>query len=406
MPSSAPRYLRPDSVPHLSTLILLVGTGALAINIFLPSLQNIAAQFDAPYAQAQLLVAGYLAASGVVQLLAGPFADRYGRRPVILFGLVVFVLASVGCLLANSFETLLACRILQASAAIGMAIGRAAVRDIYTGDRATSAMAYVMMGVSVVPMISPAIGGFLDQFFGWRASFWVLLVTGVLVLLLCWRDLGETAEPSDKSILSQFAEFPELLTSPRFLGYCLTCMCSAGTWFGYLGGAPFVGTVVFGLTPATFGLFTATPAVGYFLGNWLTGTVSQRIGLNRMILAGLLMMLVVIALAYGLAVAGLSSAYSFFGLMIFIGMGNGMVIPTTTTGMLSVRPKLAGTAAGLGGALMIGGGAVFSAVAGAILGPGSTEAPLMLFFLLLLAIGVLLILMVMRRERKLGLAGV
>jgi DHA1 family bicyclomycin/chloramphenicol resistance-like MFS transporter len=290
----------------------------------------------------------------------------------------------------------------QAAIATSMVLSRAAVRDMYAQDQAASVMGYVTMGMAVVPMISPAIGGVLDEWFGWQAVFWALFTLGAATMLLAWADLGETAAPSDKSLTAQFREYPEVIRSFRFWGYALAATFSSGAFFAYLGGAPFVGQVVFGMSPATLGFFFGAPAVGYFLGNFLTGRYAVRFGVNQMVLWGCF------ANAFGGTVSllifasGYGTAISFFGMMTLVGLGNGLVIPNANAGMLSVRPHLAGTASGLGGAIMIGGGAFLSAWVGVLLTPQTGAFPLLWMMLVTAVIGLTAITFVLHRERVLA----
>lgn len=397
------RYLDRSTAPHVTTLILLAGISAMAMNIFLPSLPGMALHFEVDYAVMQLSVATYLAMSAVLQILIGPLSDKIGRRPVILWGVVLFCLATVGCLLAPNATVFLIFRALQAVVAVAMVLSRAVVRDMYTQDRAASMIGYVTMGMAVVPMIAPAIGGVLEDAFGWRANFGMLLACGLIVLVIAWRDLGETGTPSDNSLIGQFREYPELLTSPRFWGYCLASAFGSGAFFAYLGGAPFVGTQVFGLSPSQLGLYFAAPSIGYFLGNWATGLLAARHGINRMVLWGTIFSVIGMGLSLIVSYAGYSSPLVFFGFMSLVGVGNGMVIANATAGMLSVRPHLAGTASGLGGAIMIGGGAALSALAGALLKPGRGEFPLVWIMFITSVLAVFAILYVIRRERQLGI---
>jgi DHA1 family bicyclomycin/chloramphenicol resistance-like MFS transporter len=283
---------------------------------------------------------------------------------------------------------------------VGLVLGRAVVRDMYPADQAASQIGYVTMGMAVVPMIGPAIGGVLDETFGWQANFWLLFGLGVLVLALTWRDLGETARPGAGSFADQFAQYPELLTSRRFWGYCLSAAFASGAFFAYLGGAPYVGSVVFGLSPAAVGFYFGAPALGYFFGNWISGRFSVRAGISAMILYGAVISATGLSLSLFFFLIGFKTALVFFGFMTFVGLGNGMVLPNATSGILSVRPHLAGTASGLGGAIMIGGGAALSALAGALLTGGNGAYPLIFIMLLTSFLGVLAILYTVRRERQ------
>ncbi|MCE0506755.1 MULTISPECIES: multidrug effflux MFS transporter [unclassified Roseivivax] len=401
---SAPdtRFLDRSTPPHLATLILLSGVSASAMNIFLPSLPRMVEYFDTEYRLIQLSVAVYLAVNAILQIFVGPISDKIGRRPVILGGIAIFCLATLGCLISTNVYVFLVFRMMQAAIVTAMVLSRAVVRDMVPQDRAASMIGYVTMGMAVVPMIGPAIGGVLDELFGWQANFWLLLALGLAIFWLTWRDLGETARPSGLTLIQQFREYPELFASPRFWGYAMAAGMSSGAFFSYLGGAPFVGTEVFGLSPAWLGIYFGAPAVGYFLGNFASGRFSTRFGVNRMVLAGALINGAGILISMLVFLMGWGSALSFFGFMCFVGLGNGMTIPNGTAGALSVRPHLAGTASGLAGAIMIGLGAALSALAGMLLQPGTGPWPLLWLQLVTAIFGVLAILVVIRRERQIA----
>ncbi len=398
------RFLDRTTPPHISTLILLAGLSALSLNVFLPSLPGMAEDFGADYRLLQLSVAIYLAVNAVLQLAIGPISDRYGRRPVILWSCVLFLIATLGCILSTNAAMFLAFRMAQAVIVTGMVLSRAVVRDMVPQDQAASMIGYVTMGMAIVPMVGPAIGGLLDEALGWRANFWMLIILGLALWWLCWRDLGETNTTRSASFREQARQYPELLTSQRFWGYALTAAFASGAFFAYLGGAPYIGSVVFGMDPATLGLFFGAPAVGYIIGNGISGKFSVRFGINAMILWGALLSAGGLLVSLILNYAGLKTPLSFFGFMVFVGLGNGLVLPNANAGLLSVRPHLAGSASGLGGAMMIGGGAALSAIAGLFLTPGSGAAPLIWIMLLSGLAGVAAILWVLRRERQIRIS--
>lgn len=387
------------------TLVALSGMGALSMNIFLPSLPGMARDFDVDYAIMQLSVSAYIGASAVIQLLAGPVSDRFGRRPVALVGLVIFALATVGTLIAPNATMFLLFRLIQAMVSVCLLLSRAAVRDIYDDARAASMIGYVTMGMAVVPMLAPVIGGVLDEAFGWRANFAMMGILGLMTLVLVWRDMGETVRGGGLPMRQQIANYPILARSHRFWGYCLAATLSSGCFFAYLGGAPFVGERVFGLTPAQVGYFFAAPSVGYLAGNFMSGRFTAQVGLNRMILFGAVICLVALGVSLLATLAGMISPLVFFGAIAFMGLGNGLVMPNTNIGMMSVRPELAGTASGLGGALAVAGGAVLSALAGALLQPGSGATPLQVIMFASAAGSLVSVLWVLRRERQLARVG-
>ncbi len=399
------QFLSRTTPPHVVTLVLLAGLSALTMNIFLPSLPGMAAWFEVPYALMQLSVALYLGLSAALQIVIGPISDRYGRRKVVLGALILFLLATVGTLVSPNAETFLIFRMLQAVIAAGMVLSRAIVRDMVADAEAASMIGYVTMGMSIVPMIGPAIGGFLDGLFGWHANFTLLLLVGLAVTALVWADLGETSAPKDTRFAEQIRQYPALLASRRFWGYCMAAAFSSGCFFAYLGGAPYVGTEVFKLSSQEIGLLFALTAIGYLIGNFLAGRFSVRVGMNRMVLWGTLTTTVGLSVLALFTVAGLSGPVVFFALTVPMGIGNGLCLPNANAGILSVRPDLAGTASGLGGAIMIGGGAGLAALAGHLLGPGSSELPLIMLMLASSVGSVIAILMVIARARKLGLSG-
>ncbi|MFN4060881.1 MAG: multidrug effflux MFS transporter [Paracoccus hibiscisoli] len=391
--------------PHMLTLVALSGVSALSMNVFLPSLPGMARDFGVEYGVMQLSVSAYIGASAVLQLLGGPLSDRFGRRPVVIWGLVGFLLATVGTLLATTATTFLIFRLLQSVITVCMLVPRAVVRDLYDGDQAASMLGYVTMGMAVVPMMAPVFGGVLDELFGWQANFVVMGLLGIAVLALAFRDMGETVRGGGMPLRAQMVNYPILARSHRFWGYCAAATLSSGAFFAYLGGAPFVGDQVFGLTPAQVGYWFAAPSIGYILGNYLSARFSPVLGLNRMILMGALVCAAALSVSLMLDLAGIVRPLFFFGAIALMGLGNGMVLPNANAGMMSVRPELAGTASGLGGALAVAGGAALSALAGALLQPGSGATPL-LAIMCASALGSLVAIgWVLRRERQLARQG-
>lgn len=388
------------TAPHLLTLVVLSGVSALSMNVFLPSLPGMARDFEVDYSVMQLSVSAYIGASAVLQLVGGPISDRFGRRPVVLWSLVLFLLATIGTMLAGDITTFLIFRLLQSVITVCMLVPRAVVRDLYDGDRAASMLGYVTMGMAVVPMMAPVFGGVLDELFGWQANFAVMGLLALIVLGVAWRDMGETVRGGGMPLRRQMANYPILFRSHRFWGYCLAATLSSGAFFAYLGGAPFVGDKVFGLTPAQVGYWFAAPSIGYITGNFISARNSARVGLNRMILIGAITCLTALSVGLAADLAGHVRPLIFFGAIAAMGLGNGMVLPNANAGMMSIRPELAGTASGLGGALAVAGGAALSALAGALLQPGSGATPL-LTIMCCSAMGSLLAIgWVFHRERR------
>ena len=389
-----------SSPPRLSTLVLLTALSVLSLNMFLPSLANIAEEFEADYALVNLSIAGYLGIMAVLQLIMGPLSDRYGRRPVLLAGTALFALASLGCALAANVWIFLAFRILQGAIVAGNALSRAVIRDMVPAQEAASLMAYVAMAMAVAPMLGPMFGGALDELFGWRASFVVFTGLGVLVLGLCWIDLGETNLTPSETFLAQFHDYPELLQSRRFWGYALCLMFSTGAFYAFLGGAPLAAKTEFGLSPATLGFCMGTITAGFMFGNFLSGRYARRYPLTTLMVAGSALACTGLSAGLLLLLSGFVHVAVLFGATVFVGIGNGLIVPSSNAGAMSVQPRLAGSAAGLSGALMVGGGALFSTATGAVLSEVDGAHALLAMMLLTSVLGFLAALHALRLERS------
>lgn len=374
--------------PRLATLILLTALSVVSLNMFLPSLANIAREFDADYALVTLAIAGYAAMTAALQLVAGPLSDRFGRRPVILAGLALFIAASAGCLLATDITAFLVFRMLQAAIVSGHSVSLAVIRDTNEAKAAASLMGYMAMAWAIAPMLGPTFGGFLDDAFGWRASFWAFLVFGLVVFVLCLADLRETNQRKSATFTDQFRSYPALFASRRFWGYALCMAFSVGAFYAFLGGVPLVAASLFDMSPATLGIAMGTITAGFVFGSFLSGRFAERTSLMAMILSGRILACSGLLIGIGLLAAGVVHEATYFAACACVGVGNGLTMPGSNAGAMSVRPELAGSAAGLSGALTVGGGAVMSAIAGAVLTPGN--APIALLLIMLLSSGLAL----------------
>lgn len=395
-------FLNRRTPPHILTLVLATGLAALSLNIFLPSLPGMARHFGVPYATMQLAVSAYLAVSAVMQFVIGPISDRYGRRPVMLGVVAIFTLASLAALLAPTAGLFLAARFVQAVVATTFVLSRAAVRDMLPGPEAAARIGYVTMGMSLVPMVGPVIGGALDAAFGWQANIWVLAGAGAALFALIWADLGETVAGGGMGFEAQLRAYPVLARSQRFWGYSLSAATSAGLFYAYLGGAPVVGEKAFGLSPAEVGYYFALPSLGYMIGNWVSGRFSLRLGMDRMVLAGTVLATAALTLALAASLAGTIGPLAFFGAVGVTGIGNGLALPSANAGLMSVRPDLAGTASGLGATLTIGFGAALASLSALLLGNAVSVSTLLGLMLASSTGSVLAILWVIRRRNLLG----
>ena len=381
-------FLNNKTPPHIITLVLMTALSSLAMNIFLPSLPSISAFFSEDKSIVQLTITLYLFATAFLQPIVGPLSDYYGRRPIVLFGLGGFFVGTFVCIYATSIEWLLLGRLIQALSATGMVTSRAIIRDMVGREKAASMIGYVTMGMAVAPMIGPIIGGYLDEYFQWQANFWLLMFFGIITTIIIWADLGETRKSAAANLSSQFSYYPILLKSRRFWGYALSATCTSGVFFLILGGGPYVATEYYQLTPSQFGIYFAAITVGYMIGNFVSGRFAQRIGIYLMMSWGNFMVGAGVAISCLLYFLIEKNPLVFFLPMTLVGIGNGMTLPNSNAGIVSLYPKLAGAASGLGGFIQIFLGALFSIAAGFVLGPQSDPLPLLILMLMAVIFGM------------------
>lgn len=373
---------RDRSPPRLITLILLTAFSTLTLNMFLPSLANIAVDLKSDYGLVSLAVALYLAVTAVMQLIVGPLSDRVGRRPVLLGAIVLFGLASVACALAQDVWTFLAFRMLQGGMIAGYALSLAIIRDTNDESQSAGLIGYISMAMAVAPMLGPMLGGVLDTAFGWRANFWFYAISGVVMFVLCWFDLGETHDPKAAAAANAKKEFLELLAAQRFWAFALCAAFSTSAFYVFLAGAPLVAANEFSVSTAMLGVFIGSITVGFIVGSYVAARLAARVKLTTMMIAGRLITCGGLFLGLVLLSLGMLSPLTYFGSTVFVGLGNGITLPSCNAGALSVRPKLAGTAAGLNGAATVAMGAVLTTLSGFMLSEQGGAFMLLMLMLL------------------------
>jgi DHA1 family bicyclomycin/chloramphenicol resistance-like MFS transporter len=390
--------------PRMITLVLLAALSTLSLNLFLPSLTNIALDFQADYALVSLSIAGYLAVTAVLQLVIGPMSDRFGRRPVLLCGLSCFVVGSLGCLLATDIYYFLLFRALQAGVISGWVLAMAMIRDTREEGEAASLIGYVAMSMAIAPMLGPMVGGLLDEFFGWRASFVLYSVMGLALLLLCWLDLSETNRSPSATFAVQFRAYPELFGSRRFWGFALCAVFSTGAFYVFLAGVPLVAARQFDISPGILGFYMGTITAGFAVGSFVAGRYSQHYPRTTMMITGRSFAVVGLALGLILFLAGYAHGLTLFLATVFVGVANGISMPSVNAGAISIRPGLAGSAAGLMGASTVGSGAVLTSVTGYLLEDGDAATRLLGIMLLCSVMALsaaIYVLLIDRRESRL-----
>lgn len=356
----------------LALVVIVAAMGPLALNIFVPSIPRLQQVFATGFSTVQLTLSLFLVGLAFGQLTYGPLSDRFGRRHALLFGIVLYVMASVLCLWAPSIEILALGRFLQAfGGCAGIVLGRAMVRDLFDREQTARMLALATMAIVVVQMASPMLGGLLDHWFGWRASFAFILATGIGVMLAVMRWLPEThsAERRELSMGNSVLGGLGALTRHRkFVGYVLQVGFTTGNFICVLAGAPYVVVELMGGTPATYAMFFALPAAGYIAGNYATSRLAGRLSIDRAIAVGTTISLAgIAALVLLWALWGLPEPLLLFAPLVVVSFGNGLAVPNGIAGAISVDPRFAGAAAGIAGFLQMGIGAILSHVMGLLL---------------------------------------
>jgi DHA1 family bicyclomycin/chloramphenicol resistance-like MFS transporter len=345
---------------------LLSAIGPFAIDMYLPALPAIGSSLGAPVGQVQWTLMAFFLSLGVGQLLYGPVSDMVGRKPPLYFGLGLFALASVGCALATDVQTLVVLRFLQGlGAAAGMAIPRAVVRDLHTGNEAARIMSLLMLVFSVSPILAPLAGSGVIALAGWRGVFWAVALAAVAGLVMVYGALQETrtqAERVESSLGSALRAYGLLFRDWHYLGLVGIASTALAGFFVYLAGSPFVMIDHYGLTPTQYSLAFGVNAAAFFGAAQCTALLGRRFGLVNVVKGA--------ATASGLTMTLLLVYYLLGGdslwvliALYFVASGfMGLVIPTTSVLALEQHGAIAGTASALMGTLQMLGGALAMAI--------------------------------------------
>lgn len=321
--------VRKERVP----LKLAIGLGVIgalgpsAVDMYLSSLPEMARDYDASFAGVQLTLTFFLLAMGAGQLLFGPFVDAYGRRRPLLIGLVVFVLCALGSAWAPTLPALIGFRFVQGlGSALTLVVIMSTVRDVSRGVMATQLFALLMTIEGVAPILAPALGGFIDSYFGWRAVMLTLAIFGVAVLFNSWLNLPETLAPEKREPLRLGAACRTYLAIGRDRRFLLPTLAVAAVFFflfAYIGGATLVYQAFYGLTPQAFGVLFGVTGCAILCGAMIAGKLIATLGLNRLtwigvscIALGAIATLVATTTQIGLPGIAAGMALALFGLGI------------------------------------------------------------------------------------------
>jgi len=357
----------PDRKPSIVLLAVAAGMSPFAMAILLPALPVIVERFETDYAAAQFVVSAYLVGLGLSQLATGFLCDRFGRRPVVLTGYVVFVAASLACIFATSLAQLIVLRFLQAAGvSTGTVASRAIVRDIFEAEMGAKAMSYITIGLGTAPVIAPMLGGWLVASGGLRTVFAATALLAATMLLVLVFRLTETrnsaeARPEWSSWLANYAR---LLTSRPFLGFTLVYGFVQGSFFAFLAVGAGVFERDFDLDLTAFGVIWGAMAVAYVVGATLGGRLSVS-SISEYLLPGAVLATPIGGAALYLLVllAGVTPA-TVLTPMVCLMVLSGIITPIVMAGAVYQHPRIAGTAAGMSSALGLMIGSSFTVAAG------------------------------------------
>lgn len=351
----------PPVPPPLLLLVALVACGPMSTDLYLPSLPSLTRVFATDVSQVQLTLSVFIAGFAVAQLILGPLSDRYGRRPVLLAGFVLFFLASLACMLAQSIDQLIAGRFLQAlGGCAGPVIGRAIVRDVYPREQAARVLSTMASTMALAPAVAPFLGGALEAAFGWRGNFAVLVLFSLTLLMIAWRLLAETNRHRDRLALSplRMAEvYGFLLRDRSFRGATATLSFAFAAMFSFISGSSFVVIDVLGVAPQNFGFCFVFVVGGYALGSFAAARLTHRLGMARIVGLGAWIGLAAGAAMAALAVAGLQTVAAVIGPVTLLFFSTGLVLSNCTAAALAPHPGVAGSASALLGFIQMAAGA-------------------------------------------------
>ena len=347
-------------------LALFTFSGTLAMHIFVPALAMAGQDLHAGNGAMQMTVSLYIIGLAVGQLIYGPLSDRYGRRRVLMVGLVIYTIAGLAAALAPGVYALIAARLFQAlGGCAGLVLGRAIVRDTATPSEAAKRLALMSLMVTIAPGVAPIVGGALATWLGWRAVLFSLCGLGILNFVLTWRMLPETGSRlAGVTVATLMHHYRQLLASRVFLGYAIGGGCATTSMFAFVASAPFIFVNELHRPADEVGLYLAVLVSGVWLGSMVTSRLIGKVPMDRVMVAGNALSAISAVSLLLIVLTGHVAVASIIVSMFFYTFGCGMAGPISLTLAVGVNPMVIGSASGLYGAVQMGVGALCTALAG------------------------------------------
>jgi DHA1 family bicyclomycin/chloramphenicol resistance-like MFS transporter len=349
----------------IAVLFTMLFAGQIASTIFLPGLPSIAVELEIPRSVVQIMVPVYLAAFASTQLIIGPLSDKFGRKPIVLLGILLFTFASYLCANANDIQTLLLCRVAQATGACStLVISRAIIRDTSEGLAAAKAMSYVAIAMAVGPIMAPFIGGFLTGWFSWRATFLFTTLIGFVVLILISINLKETLPKEMRNppkLSTLYSNYLELLKNKKFTAYSLITAFASGAMQAYVVSSPIIFIVLMGVSPEVFGFYVMVMPSLFVLATFTSRKLMDYISVDQIIIIGGIFSCSGGVLQLFFGISEVQTPMPVLIAFAISNFGTGLVLGNCYASALnSVKPEIAGSASALGGFLHFGWGALIT----------------------------------------------
>jgi DHA1 family bicyclomycin/chloramphenicol resistance-like MFS transporter len=347
-------------------LALVTFNGTLAMHIFVPALPHAAQNLGASITEMQMTVSLYIFGLALGQLVYGPLADRFGRRPVLMGGLALYVLGGLAAALAPQVHALIAARLFQAlGGCAGLVLGRSIVRDTAAPEEAGRRLALMNLMVTVGPGVAPLVGSALASTLGWRSIFVLLVGLGVVSFLFTWRLLPETAAPGTSLGAAALARnYRQLLASPAFLGYAIGGGCATTSMYAFIASAPFIFVDQLHRPAHEVGLYLALLISGVSLGSVLASRLIVKVRIAQLLGRANAVSVLASFLLLAVVLSGHLSVGWVVGTMFFFTLGVGTASPAALTQAIGVNPRVIGSASGLYGCTQMVVGALCTAAAG------------------------------------------
>ncbi|MEK9966039.1 MAG: multidrug effflux MFS transporter [Rhodospirillaceae bacterium] len=343
----------------LAVLFAMMFSSQLALTIFLPAVPDIARDLGTSLGQTQLIIPAYLIAFAFMQLVVGPLSDRFGRRPVIMGGVALFMVASLACALSTDIWQLLAARFFQAAGACAsIVVGRATVRDTSEGKAAAQAMSYVAISLGVGPAVAPLIGAQLTALFDWRAVFFATAAVSAASLIVAIPVLRETLPPAARRKIDIFQlarGYLALFRRAGFMGYSLTISFQSALFQVFMTASPIVLISQMGVSPQLYGAYLVVIPIAFIAGSFMSGRLVRHLPVDLIVGVGCALGVLGGLLQAGMAISGLATPTWIIAAVLVSNFGTGLVLANCYAQALNtVPPSFAGAASAMSGCLHMG----------------------------------------------------